>query len=329
MIGQVTAFAGKYAPQIISTIKAAASKAGATKLGQQATAAATKLGSTQVGQKATAAATKLGQQATAAGKKAVMAGEKLGPYFSSPQAFKEGATQLGQMGVERAVKAAKSEGVQQAGKRAVRDTLLYSAAEQVIPRALGADAPSLRDTLVRQATGNIIAEGATAGLQRAFPMGKGSGLLDASGRPMKPQREGLFGLPGIKPGDARKIGEVTGQIGGQAIAQTVLPGKQDNPFLPTTYMQEEGVPLGSGPTTPTGATKFTAEPEYNQVVRPSTADLSGVQAREALSERERYEYRLMLAQIDKQPSPVMHMSPDSNMQSLNSLAQSMMRQASY
>jgi len=72
MIGQATAFAGKYAPQIISTIKAAASKAGATKLGQQATAAATKLGSTQVGQKATAAATKLGQQATAVGKKAVM-----------------------------------------------------------------------------------------------------------------------------------------------------------------------------------------------------------------------------------------------------------------
>ena len=313
------------APQIISTIKAAASKAGATKLGQQATAAGKLIYTSWT--KSNSSSYKTRTAATAAGKKAVMAGEKLGPYFSSPQAFKEGATQLGQMGVERAVKAAKSEGVQQAGKRAVRDTLLYSAAEQVIPRALGADAPSLRDTLVRQATGNIIAEGATAGLQRAFPMGK-SGLLDASGRPMKPQREGLFGLPGIKPGDARKIGEVTGQIGGQAIAQTVLPGKQDNPFLPTTYMQT-GVPLGSGPTTPTGATKFTAEPEYNQVVRPSTADLSGVQAREALSERERYEYRLMLAQMDKQPSPVMHMSPDSNMQSLNSLAQSMMRQASY
>ena len=53
---------------------------------------------------------KVGQKATAAAKKqekTVMAGEKLGPYFSSPQAFKEGATQLGQMGVERAVKAAK------------------------------------------------------------------------------------------------------------------------------------------------------------------------------------------------------------------------------
>ena len=288
MIGQIgtkaVALAGKYGPQLLSTAKSAASK----------------LGSTQIGQKATTVAKKVGE-------KTVMAGEKLGPYFSSPQAFKEGATQLGQMGVERAVKAAKSEGVQQAGKRALRDTLLYSAAEQAIPRALGQDAPSLTDTLVRQATGNILAEGVTAGLKgRSF-----------------------FGEKGLSAGDARKIGEVTGQIGGQAIAQTVLPGKQANPFLPSTYMQEEGVPLGAGPTTPTGATKFTAEPEYNQVVRPSTADLSGVQAREALSERERYEYRLMLAQIDKQPSPVMHMSPDSNMQSLNSLAQSMMRQASY
>ena len=284
VIGKATTLAGKYGPKLLSTTKSAASK----------------LGSTQIGQKATAAAKKVGE-------KTVMAGEKLGPYFSSPQAFKEGATQLGQMGVERAVKAARSEGVQQAGKRAVRDTLLYSAAEQAIPRALGQDAPSLTDTLVRQATGNILAEGVTAGLKgRSF-----------------------FGEKGLSAGDARKIGEVTGQIGGQAIAQTVLPGKQANPFLPSTYMQEEGVPLGAGPTTATGATKFTAEPEYNQVVRPSTADLSGVQAREALSERERYEYRLMLAQIDKQPSPVMHMSPDSNMQSLNSLAQSMMRQASY
>ena len=300
MIGQIgakaVALAGKYGPQLVSTAKSAASK----------------LGSTQIG------------------KKAVMAGEKLGPYFSSPQAFKEGATQLGQMGVERAVKAAKSEGVQQAGKRALRDTLLYSAAEQAIPRALGQEAPSLTDTLVRQATGNIIAEGATAGLKKAFPMrATGSDPEQLNLFTGKKEGKNFLDLPGLSAGDARKIGEVTGQIGGQAIAQTVLPGKQANPFLPSTYMQEEGVPLGAGPTTPTGATKFTAEPEYNQVVRPSTADLSGVQAREALSERERYEYRLMLAQIDKQPSPVMHMSPDSNMQSLNSLAQSMMRQASY
>ena len=127
MIGQIgtkaVALAGKYGPQLLSTAKSAASK----------------LGSTQIGQKATTVAKKVGE-------KTVMAGEKLGPYFSSPQAFKEGATQLGQMGVERAVKAARSEGVQQAGKRALRDTLLYSAAEQAIPRALGQDAPSLTDT---------------------------------------------------------------------------------------------------------------------------------------------------------------------------------------
>ncbi len=244
--------------------------------------------------KATALGAKYGPQAVAAGKKAVMAGQKLGTYFS-----KEGAKKLG----EQAVKAATSEGAQQAGKRVLRDTLLYTAAEQGIPRALGQQAPDIRDTLVRQATGNIIAEGATAGLTKAFPMPKGGGLLDASGRPMNPQEKGLFGLPGLKPGDARKIGEVTGQIGGQAIAQTVLPGEQPNPFLPSTYMQEEEsiVPLGVGPTTATGATKFTAEPEYNEVVRPSTTDLSNVQASEAMAERERYAYELQLAQIKNQP----------------------------
>jgi hypothetical protein len=54
-----------------------------------------------------------------------------------------------------------------------------------------------------------------------------------------------------------------------------------------------------------------------------------VQAREALSERDKYEYRLKMAQIEKMPSTVMHMSPDSTQQSLNSLAQSMMRSTSY
>lgn len=203
-----------------------------------------------------------------------MAGTKLGEFFAK-------------------------EGVKQAGKRALRDTLFYSAAEQVIPRALGQDAPDIRDTLVRQASGNVLAEGVTAGLKgRSF-----------------------FGERGMKAGTARKIGEVTGQIGGQAFAQAVLPGEQANPFIPTDF--------GEGPKTPTGATKFTAEPESAQIVRPSTTDLSGIQASEALSERERYEYRLKLAQAEKMPSPVVHMSPDSAQQSLNSLAQSMMRSTSY
>ena len=222
-----------------------------------------------------------------------MAGTKLAEFFT-----KEGIKKAGQ----QAVKAATSEGVKQAGKRAARDTLLYTAAEQVIPRALGQQAPDIKDTLVRQATGNIIAEGVTGGLKgRKF-----------------------FGTQGMEAGRARTIGELTGQIGGQAIAQKVLPGEQANPFLPSTYMQEETTPLGTGPTTPTGATKFTAEPEYNEVVRPSTTDLSGVQAREALSEREKYEYRLKMAQIEKMPSMVMHSSPDSTAQTMFNVAQSVL-----
>ena len=229
-----------------------------------------------------------------------MAGQKLGDFFVR-QGIKVGG-KAGGKAVKEGIKAATSEGGKQAGKRALRDTLLYTAAEQAIPRALGADAPDIKDTLVRQATGNIIAEGVTSGL-------KGRKFL---------------GTKGMEEGRARTIGELTGQIGGQAIAQKVLPGEQANPFLPSTYMQEETTPLGAGPTTPTGATKFTAEPEYNEVVRPSTTDLSGVQVREALSEREKYEYRLKMAQIEKMPSMVMHSSPDSTAQTMFNVAQSVL-----
>ena len=243
-----------------------------------------------------------------------MAGTKLAEFFT-----KEGLKKAGQ----QAVTAATSEGVKQAGKRALRDTILYTGLEQGIPRAFGKEAPDIRDTLVRQATGNIIAEGATAGLKKALPIREAG--ADPNQMNMftgKKEGKNLFGMPGLSKGDARKYGELAGQLGGQAIAQTVLPGDQANPFLPSTYMQEEGVPLGAGPTTPTGATKFTAEPEYNEIVRPSTTDLSGVQAREALSEREKYEYRLKMAQIEKMPSMVMHSSPDSTAQSLFNIAQS-------
>ena len=89
-----------------------------------------------------------------------MAGTKLAEFFT-----KEGLKKAGQ----QAVTAATSEGVKQAGKRALRDTILYTGLEQGIPRAFGKEAPDIRDTLVRQATGNIIAEGATAGLKKALP----------------------------------------------------------------------------------------------------------------------------------------------------------------
>jgi len=247
----------------------------------------------------------IGAAAAKIGPAVIMAGKKLGAYLGS-------------------------EGVKQASKRALRDTILYTAAEQALPRALGADAPPLKDTLVRQATGNIIAEGATAGLKKAFPIKAGVDPEQINLFTGKKEGRNLFGMPGLSASDARKIGEVTGQVGGQAIAQRVLPGEQANPFLPSTYMQqEETVPLGVGPITATGATKFTGEPEYAEVVRPSTRDLSNVQAQEALSERDKYEYRLKMAQIEKMPSTVMHMSPDSNMQSLQSLAQGMMRSTNY
>ena len=44
--------------------------------------------------------------------------------------------------------------------------------------------------------------------------------------------------------------------------------------------------------TPTGATIGSQEPESVDIIKPSTRDLSGVQAQEALSEREKYEYQL-------------------------------------
>jgi hypothetical protein len=89
-------------------------------------------------------------------------------------------------------------------------------------------------------------------------------------------------------------------------------------------MTQQAQDFGTGPKTATGATKFTAEPESAQVVRPSTTDLSAVQTREALSEREKYEYRLKMAQIEKMPSMVMHSSPDSTAQTMFNVAQSVL-----
>ena len=165
------------------------------------------------------------------------------------------------------------------------------AAEQVVPRIMGQEPRSgLGESILRQGVSQGIGMPVTAGL--------------AAG--------------GVKPMIATFAGQVAGQVAGQKATDAFLPGRQVYP-----------VEFGEGPTTPTGATKHTAEPEFTQVVRPSTSDLSGIQAREALSERDKYEYRLKLAQIEKMPSTVMHMSPDSAQQSLNSLAQSMMRVTNY
>jgi len=221
--------------------------------------------------------------------------EKVGSVASSVGS--EAAKEVGRIGMDiggavggRAGTVAAGRGIEKVGELLrtpyAMQTGIGIAAEQIAPRLMGKQAPNLGESVVRQAASQGIGMPVSAGLQAG----------------------------GVNPVIAGFGGQLAGQAAGQFATDTILPGKQQYP-----------VNFGEGPTTPTGATKFTAEPEYSQVVRPSTKDLSAVQAQEAITEREKYEYRLKLAQIEKMPSTVMHMNPDSGMQSLNSLAQSMMR----
>ena len=65
-------------------------------------------------------------------------------------------------------------------------------------------------------------------------------------------------------------------------------------------MQEEG-DMQNYEVGPTGAYRVPSEPESAEIVRPSTTDLSNVQASEAIAAREKYAYQLQLAQIQAQP----------------------------
>ena len=240
----------------------------------------------------------LGDDLTAVGKGimagpgAIKAGAKAVGNVASKATGKVGEAAVG-MGTRIGGEAG-AQGVRNLGKMATSPYAMATgvgvAAEQLIPRAMGRQAPGLGESVVRQGVSQGIGMPISAGLQ----------------------------LGGVNPAIAGFAGQLGGQVSGQLAADAILPGKQQYP-----------VDFGEGPTTPTGATKHTMEPEYNEVVRPSTRDLSNVQAQEALSERDKYEYRLKLAQIEKMPSTIMHMNPDSNNQTLASLAQSMMRQASY
>jgi hypothetical protein len=229
--------------------------------------------------------------------------------MKGPEAIKAGAAAVGDVASQATARVGKEavragiraggksggQGVKNLGRMAASpyavQTGIGVAAEQLVPRIMGQQPRSgLGESFLRQ------------GVSQGIGMPVSAGLMAG----------------GVNPSIATFGGQVAGQIAGAKATDAFLPGKQDYP-----------VEFGEGPTTPTGATKFTAEPESAQVVRPSTTDLSGVQAREALSEREKYEYRLKMAQIEKMPSTVMHMSPDSNNQTLASLAQSMMRSTSY
>jgi hypothetical protein len=292
-------------------------KEGIKKAAQQAGQVFSKEGINQAGN----VATQVGKQIMRA-PEAVKAGAQ-----AVGEAASQAAGQVGKEAVRTGIKLggkAGGQGVKNIGMMATSpfavQTGIGVAAEQVVPRLMGQEPRSgLGESILRQ------------GVSQGVGMPVSAGLMAG----------------GVNPMIATFGGQVAGQIAGQTAADALLPGKQVHPLsaygeLEDRYMDNQMSPqqerqfedldrqmFGAGPKSPTGATKHTAEPEFTQVVRPSTSDLSGVQAREALSERDKYEYRLKLAQIEKMPSTVMHMSPDSAQQSLNSLAQSMMSVARY
>jgi len=305
---------------MIGKVGVEAAKKGVTMAGQKLSEFFTKEGLKQAGQQAGNIGKQVGQYVKSTGKDLIANRAELAAalgddltavgkgIMAGPGAIKTGAKAVGDVASKATGKVgeaavgmgtriggeAGAQGVRNLGKMATSPYAMATgvgvAAEQLIPRAMGRQAPGLGESVIRQGVSQGIGMPISAGLQ----------------------------LGGVNPAIAGFAGQLGGQVSGQIAADAILPGKQQYP-----------VDFGEGPTTPTGATKHTMEPEYNEVVRPSTRDLSNVQAQEALSERDKYEYRLKLAQIEKMPSTIMHMNPDSNNQTLASLAQSMMRQASY
>ena len=187
-----------------------------------------------------------------------------------------------------------SEGVKEAAKRAARDTAVYTAAEQIIPRVFGQEAPDIRETLVRQATGNVIAEGVTGGLQTAFPNTGMVGKPDAKGNVK-------FGQSGIDPKLARGVGELAGQAGGQAITQKLFPGDQQYPFLATDAPEAQ---RPGHPVSPTGAIPASHEPESAQVHRRDYHDLIFQKQLEAEADRQHYANRIALANAQNAPRTI-------------------------
>ena len=212
-----------------------------------------------------------------------------------------------------------SEGVKEAAKRAARDTAVYTAAEQIIPRVFGQEAPDIRETLVRQATGNVIAEGVTGGLQTAFP---NTGMVG------KPDGKGniKFVQSGIDPKLARGVGELAGQAGGQAITQRVFPGDQQYPFLATDEPQAQ---RPGHPVSPTGAIPATHEPESAQVERRDFHDLIFQKQLEAEADRRHYANRIALANAQNRPRQVIQRVEQDPMRSAMSVLQEGYRPTRY
>ena len=244
-------------------------------------------------------------------------------------------------------------------QQVARDTLAYTAAEQVVPRVFGGEAPPIEESLIRQAGGNIVAEGVTKGLERAFPdRGVPIGRTDSKGNVN-------FRPSGIDPKLARGIGEFAGQAAGTRIADSVLPGKQSHPFLGTdgtptrAYGDLEDRYMGGQmsaaeekqfealdkqlfrggnqpqaqrpghPVSPTGAIPATHEPESAQVERRDFHDLIFQKQLEAQADRQHYANRIALANAQNRPRQVIQRVEQDPMRSAMSVLQEGYRPTRY
>ena len=153
------------------------------------------------------------------------------------------------------------------GKRAAVEAALGMAIEQGLPRAMGEEPrSSVAESALRQGSSAVISQGLQVGASRRFPEATASNI-------------GTRVVP--------TAGFIAGQIGGKRITDAAFGAQRE--FAP---VQD----------TPTGATIASQEPEPVEIIKPTTRDLSGIQAQEALSEREKYEYQMKVAQIKNQPT---------------------------
>jgi len=181
--------------------------------------------------------------------------------------------ELGKFFVRQGIKVGGKTGgyaVKEAGKalgRAGVEAGIGLALEQGLPRAMGTEpTSSLGESVVRQGSGALISQGVQSGLGGKFPAMKESNLGTR-----------VIGTTGF----------VAGQVGGKRITDAAFSGPR------RVEMVED---------TPTGATVGSQEPESIDIIKPTTRDLSGVQAQEAMNEREKYAYQLKIAQIKNQPT---------------------------
>ena len=191
----------------------------------------------------------------------------------SVDAMRMAGKELGRFLVRQGIKVGGKAGgraVQEAGKvmgRAAVDAGVGLALEQGLPRAMGQEpTSSLGESVLRQGSAGLISRGVETGLTKTFPGAAGTNMGTK-----------VIGTTGF----------IAGQVGGRRVTDAAFSGPR------RVEMVED---------TPTGATIASQEPESVEVIKPSTRDLSGVQAQEALSEREKYEYQLKIAQIKNQPT---------------------------